>query len=611
MNAPSPLRAAIVFSCLLVVMTALAGRVAYLETKGAQQNIQRAERQQFQRETLYARRGSIYDRNGMLMAGTVQSESLFVDPAFMAEQYEAEGKTSLEMDKDVAKLANLIDREPVEVSTILGDHYKSRFERVADNLDVGTMKEIEKLDLPGIGFTPINVRYYPMGSVGSHVLGGVGNDGGGLEGLELKFNDLLKGRDGYKRTMKDARRRPIAVQADDYLLPQHGRHLILSVDANIQLIAEQELKNTCDEFDAKTGEVVVMDPKTGEILALANWPAFNPQDLNDSTPERRRNRALTDPYEPGSTIKPFIVGPALASGKVRVDEILQTASPYKSPLRSKMVGDVHSYDHLSVWDVLVKSSNIGMTKLGERLGKTTLNASIREFGFGKRTGVELPGEDPGLVIPPAKMSDSDVVSNVQGYAVMVTPVQLARAMCVYANGGKLVEPTLLRGVVEADGSVTRPMQHTPPERLPQVLNQSVAGQVRRVLCDVVIRGTATKARSLTWNIFGKTGTAHSAVNGQYNDSNYTSSFLGGAPFENPRLVIAMIIHNPDKSKAHFGGTVSAPGAARVLERSLAYLHVPASPDLPLPPSNVASGLYAYDPKIYARTAKNLTASARE
>jgi len=609
MIALSTTRASIVFGLLVVAFAALLGRVGYLQSWGAQKNIARAERQQFQREPLYARRGSVFDRNGMLMAGTVQSQSLFVDPKFMAEQFEREGREPLlAMDEAVAKLCHYIDRSPLEVSQLLGDRAQARFVRLADNLDENTIKEIDKLDFPGIGFTPSNVRYYPMGSVAAHVLGGV-NAEGGLEGIELKFNKLLAGRDGSKRTLKDARRRPIFVDADDYVPAQHGQHLILTIDANIQSITEQELATACEKFKAKSGEAVVIDPWTGDILALANYPTFNPQVLSEATPERRLNRAVVVPYEPGSTIKPFIVGPALASKITRPSEIFPTGgAAWPAGYGHRVIRDVHGYSRLALWDVLVKSSNIGMCMLGQRMGNRGLHTALTGFNFGSRTGIELPGEDPGLVNSLRKWTRFSTESIAQGYEMRVTPLQLARGMTAYANGGRLVDPRVVKGTVGEDGTI-EPAARTPLDKLPQVIDTETSSQVRRILCDVLVRGTAQRARSKTYNLFGKTGTAHSTVNGSYNEENYTSSFVGGGPYESPRLVVAMVIHDPDKSLAHFGGTVAAPAAGNVLDRALAYLQVPSSPDLPLPSPQVQDVLYAFDPKVYHR--KDTTASVRE
>ena len=271
-------RAAAVLLVLGTLLIGMTGRVAYLETWGREKTLRSAERQQHQQETLYARRGTIFDSTGTVLAGTVQNQDLFVDPKFLADYYTADDKDYNEYLRSIAKLGKLIDMPEAELSTLLSDRSDSRYLKVKEELDETTVAAIQKLNLPGIGFTPSNQRYYPMGSIAAHLLGGTGKDNHGLDGLELRFDGILAGHDGSKRTLKDAKRNPIAVDADDYHPAEHGRHLILTIDANIQMMAEQELAATCQEFKAQTGEVVVMDPKTGELLALANYPTFNPQD---------------------------------------------------------------------------------------------------------------------------------------------------------------------------------------------------------------------------------------------------------------------------------------------------------------------------------------------
>jgi cell division protein FtsI/penicillin-binding protein 2 len=597
-------RAAAIMIALFAALSGMIGRVAYLQTYGRERTINSAERQQHLTEKLTSRRGCIYDSNGCLMAGTIQTQTLYVDPKFMQDSYSVEGKSLVTMDQDIRKLCKLIDKESYTLSQMLSDKYETRYLKIAENLDERAVDEILKLNIPGIGVQPQNQRYYPMGAIAAHLLGGVGKDDlgqqeKGLEGLELKFNKELAGKDGSQRVLKDARRRAIAVAAEDYFPPQHGQHLILTIDSNLQMISEQELARTCEEFKANRGEVIVMDPRTGDILALANWPSFNPQNLDDSTQEVRRNRCLTDPYEPGSTFKPFIAGPALREHITNVAEIFPVHGPHYRTSYGRKVTDVHGYDQLAFWDVLVKSSNIGMCMLGERMGNEKLNGAIRSFGFGHQTGIELPGEDPGRVNPLAKWTKYSTESVSQGYEVMVTPLQLCRAFCAYANGGHLVTPRVIKGSLASDGSIASRVESTSLQLMPQVLDPATAMEVRRVLCDVVVRGTATRARSKTWNIFGKTGTAHvSGGKEGYSDSKFTSSFMSGAPFENPRIVVTMIIHEPDKALAHYGGTVAAPGAAKLIDRALAYLQVPSSPDLPLPPAQVAAGLFNYSEKIY-------------
>lgn len=610
----SPQRAAAIMLVLFLALSGMVGRVAYLQTYGRERTINSADRQQHVMEKLVSRRGCIYDANGCLMAGTIQTQTLYVDPKFLYDWYQTDGKSLATMDEDIRKLAKLIDKDPFELSQSLSDKYDTRYLKIAENLDEQAVEEILKLNIPGIGVQPQNQRYYPMGSIAAHLLGGVGKDDQGqaekgLEGLELRFNKELAGKDGSQRVLKDARRRPLVVSAEDYFPPQHGQHLILTIDSCIQMIAEQELAHTCTEFKAQRGEVVVMDPKTGDVLALANWPTFNPQNLDDSQQEVRRNRCLTDPYEPGSTFKPFLAGPALKQGITHVSEVFPVHGPHYVTPYGRKVTDVHGYDQLAFWDVLVKSSNIGMCMLGERMGNAKLYNAMRSFGFGHTTGIELPGEDPGRVNPLAKWTKYSTESVSQGYEVMVTPLQLCRAFCAYGNGGHLVAPRLIKGTLTPDGQIASRTETTSLQLMPSVLDPTTAMEVRRVLCDVVVRGTATKARSKTWNIFGKTGTAHiSTGKGGYSDSKFTSSFMCGAPFEDPRIIVTMIIHEPDKAIAHYGGSVAGPGASKLIERALAYLQVRPSPDLPLPSPAVAAVLYGYNEKLYKI---GTTASVRE
>ncbi len=641
----SPRRAAAIMLVLIAVLVGMVTRVAYLQTYGREKTITSAERQQHITEKLVSRRGCIYDANGCLMAGTIQTQTVYVDPKFMLECYqlaEAQAaeesaaklkdprhvsKTSAEparnltsMDEDIKRLAKLLDKNAYELSKQISEKFDTRFLKITENLDQRAVDEILKLNIPGVGTIPQNQRYYPMGSIAAHMLGGVGRDDSGLaekglEGLELKFNKELAGKDGSQRVLKDARRRAISVAAEDYFSPQHGQHLILTVDSNIQMIAEQELAHTCSEFKADRGECIVIDPKTGDLLAMVNWPGFNPQILEDSKIEVRRNRCLTDPYEPGSTFKPFIAGYALRNNVIRINDIFPLHGAHYTTPYGRKISDVHGYDQLAMWDVLVKSSNIGMCMLGEKMGNARLHAAITSFGFGQQTGIELPGENQGKVSPLKKWTKYSTESISQGYEVMVTPLQLARAFCAYANGGRLVSPRLIRGTLDPDGQIATREESTGIQIMPAVLDKGTADEVRRILCDVVIRGTATKARSKYWNLFGKTGTAHvSNGKGGYSDTKYTSSFMCGAPYEDPKVVVVMIIHEPDKALAHYGGTVSAPGAARVVERTLAYMGAPRSKDLPLPPPQLAGLLYGSDEKLYRlpaiveaeKTAKTVT-----
>jgi cell division protein FtsI/penicillin-binding protein 2 len=594
----SHIRAVAILTLIVALFAALLGRVAYLQTYGRESTISRADRQQHLILTLSARRGNIYDRNGLLMAGSIQTHSLFVDPKFMQDSFQEDGHSLVEMDEALDRLAKVIDKDPFELAKLLGDRATSRFVKVADDLDDSTVDQIQALNLPGVGIDSSSARCYPMGSLAAHVLGGCGADGKGLDGLELKYNDLLSGRPGFARETKDAQRRPIGVAAEDYLPPQHGQQLVLTIDANLQMIAEQALRDAVEHVKAPRGEFVAIDPRTGDVLALANYPTFNPQTLSDSTPDLRRDSALVAPYEPGSTFKPYIAGPALMWHVTSDSEVWQIPGRTWFTPYGRAITDVEHYGNLCTWDGLVKSSNILMSQLSERMGNARLHRAMTSFGFGQRTGIDLPGENSGEVYPLSKWTRKSTESVAQGYEVMVTPVQLARAFCVYANGGKLVTPRLLLGTVDPQGNILSRRQRVDFNSLPQVIDPETAAEVRRILCDVVIRGTAEGERSKIWNIAGKTGTAFIVEGRTYSKTRYNSSFVACAPYENPRLVAVCVIHDPDRTIAHYGGKVAAPAVVKFFERALTYMEVPSSPDLPLPPPEVANVLIDYSAKDY-------------
>ena len=601
MPAFSHRRAAFVLVALCCALVGMTGRVAYLQTYGRQNTIRIAERQQHTNQEDKARRGSVWDRNGYALATTIQTQTLFLDPRFMLREYQREKRNLNQMDIDLRKLAQLVDVSPDDINNLLAQRYDDRYVKIAENLSERTAQEVLKLKIPGVGLEPSSQRYYPMGAIASHILGSVGSDGRGLEGVELKYHSLLAGRDGFRRVEKDARGRVIGIDAQDHVPPIHGKHLLLTLDANIQMMAEEELANVCRRYQAKNGEVVVIDPRTGEILALANYPTFNPQFPGDSRAEERLNRALVVPYEPGSTLKPFIVGPALAQNLTRLNEVWSIPGISFSPYGSRRITDVHFYGDLSTWDVLVKSSNIGMSLLAARMGNARLHGALRAFGFGERTGIELSAEDQGLVRPLRRWSHFSTESVAQGYEMMVTPLQLARAFSAYANGGRLVTPTVVRGILDSDGSILEKHTAASLANCPQVIDPVAAAEIRHALTDVVVRGTAQQKGSKYWNIFGKTGTAHiSKGRAGYAHNLYNSSFIGGAPYENPRIVVVMVVHEPDRSLGlgHYGGTVSAPPAVRLIERTLGYLQVPASPPLQPPPPHIASKLVNFNPKMY-------------
>lgn len=645
----SMLRAAVVMAAGAAVFTALGGRVAYLQTYGREKTVRQADRQQHREQVVPARRGSVYDRNGLLMAGTLQSKLLYIDPKFFAEEFkraadeemkrrqdESERKkpkvakepTTRQMQLEEKKLAefpakyapwNGVDPamekaltdvaekllcDPAELIRTVQSRLSDRYLQIGWRIDDETASEIEALNIPGLGFQPMAVRSYPMDDLASHILGGTASDGTGIDGLEARYESVLKGKNGFLRAQTDSIGRPISVNADDFTPPTHGRHLVLTIDANIQLIAEEELRNSVRLNNAKFGEVIVMDPKSGEVMAMANWPTYRTSEYLEVPKLSRTNRALVAPYEPGSTIKPFIVSPAVEWKISRLDEVFNTFSGKYVTSYGRRVTDEHGgYPELALWDILVQSSNIGMTRLGERMGDEKIWQALSTFEFGKPTGIELPGEAGGLMkrYDAKNWTKYTPTSMVQGYEVLVTPIQLARGMCAIANGGTLVRPTIVKGMVEEQGEVGRPPagKRSAAGGPPVILSPDTMAAVRRTMADVVVRGTGKRGRSDTYNIFGKTGTAHlvDRATKRYS-TKYTSSFIGSAPYENPRLVVVFVLHESQvEGKDYMGGRAAAPGAGQVLERALKYLEVPPSPPLPLPEPRYAHVLHKYDEDV--------------
>lgn len=577
-----PRRAALVLGALGLALVALLGRTAFLQTAGARAAAY-AERQHDATATLDARRGSIFDARGQLLAANVTGRSAFIDPAFFLEQ----NPDPADRDAVLDVLAEILLIDPRTLAATVDQRREDRFVVVAEHLADDQQRAVRALGVKGVGLSDTPRRLYPAGSLAAHVLGSVGSDGNGLEGVELARDGTLEGQPGTARQVLDARRRPLLLAAADLTPPHHGRHLVLTLDANIQRITEEELAATCRAHNAKSGQAVVMDPRTGDVVALAVWPSYDPSAPGDAANELRRNRAITDPYEPGSVLKPFIVAAAIDDGLTRPDEVWPINGATWRTSYGRTITDVYGYHDLNTWDVLVKSSNVGMSMLGNRMGNDRLHAALGEFGFGQRGGIGLPGEGAGMVLPLSRWTKYSTESISQGYEMLATPLQLVRAVSAIANNGWLPTPRVVKGTLTEDGG----LMPEPSKPMRQAVSPEAAAWLRRIMADVPVRGTAKNARSDTYHLFGKTGTAHQAVDGKYDEEHYAASFIGGGPYEAPRLTIAIVVHEPDKSIAHYGGLVAAPAAGQILERALQYLEVPPSPDLPEYPETVKRQLH--------------------
>lgn len=547
-----------VLTLVTLAMLAVLARVAQLQTQPPTEIAHMLDDQEA-RLPMMARRGNILDRSGRVLATSGVATRLFVDPQDIKDPNTFSERVGYALGYDPAKIELLMAQRP-----------DSRYIVIDDQVSEMRLAKISQQKFHGAGTEPYLVRHYPHGSTAGQVLGFVGKEGLGLDGSEAMFDRELTGKPGRLTFIHDAQRRALWINSEDYLLPQDGSTVMLSLDLKIQGIAERALREACEQFSARAGQMVIIDPNSGEILAMANFPPFDPNQFSKSSPELRKNKCITDVVEPGSTFKAFVWSKILDGGFAKPEEMVDCGPGVWVSPQGRTLHDAHPVGLVTFDGVLVKSSNIGMAKTADRMGRLKLYSAVKSFGFGSRTGVNLTGESPGMITPLKQWSHYTMTSVPMGQEVGVTPLQMARALCAIANGGKMITPTLRAG----DTHTTIPVEE-------RVLSEAAAAHTRNVMRHVVTEGTGKKANSSKYDIFGKTGTAQIArLKGQghgYEPGAYVSAFIAGAPLENPRMVIACYIHRPDPSKGHFGGTVAAPAAMRAIEQTLEYLGVPPKP----------------------------------
>jgi cell division protein FtsI/penicillin-binding protein 2 len=545
-------------------MAAVLGRVGFLQLNTPPRIAPLIDSQRSGSELL-ARRGTILDRHGRAIAVTRIVPRLFVDPLLIDDPGTFSERVGYGMGYD-----------PAWVEQTVNQRLHSRYVVIDQALTDDRIERFAGLKIPGLAIQSRLIRDYPQGPTAGQVVGFVGMDGKGLEGLELTLDKRLVGSSGRLRYWRDARRRPLWVRQDGYQPPTDGQAVRLSLDVTISAIAEQELAIACEQYDARAGEMIVMHPVTGEILAMANWPPSDPRDAGNSDPDIRRNRSVTDAFEPGSTFKPFVWAAATELNLARPDEMIDCHNGFYVSPKGRRLRDAHGYGRLTWEEVLIKSSNIGMAIVGQRMGSAKMHSAIGAFGFGSRPGSKLPGEAAGIVNPLGSWTHYSQTSVPMGQEVAVTALQLTRAFCTLANGGLLVTPTLTPYDTPEGAPDGTP--DSAPAIYERVLSRRIADHTRDVLRRVVTEGTGRKADSSLYAIFGKTGTAQVAdtENGGYLEGKYNSVFVCGAPFDDPQIVVLCAIHEPTKAKGYFGGIVAAPPARAVVEQTLTYLTVPLS-----------------------------------
>jgi cell division protein FtsI/penicillin-binding protein 2 len=530
------------FLCLMVLALARAGYLLAFDG-GKLRNL--ARQQQIENVTVVAKRGTISDRHGTTLAASEDASTIFATPYLVKDPVNT-----------ARQLAPLLKQPAEEIATTLADR-KVGFAYLERKADPRVGAKIERMSIDGIGVLDDTRRFYPEGALASQLLGTVGVDNTGLTGLEQQLNSTLSGSDGKQRIVKDARGDPISL--DEQQSVNSGKDLRLTIDSQIQSRAESVLADVGQTYQPHDATAIVMDPRNGDLLAMANWPSVNANKIGDASPWARNNHAIGLTYEPGSTFKSFTVAGALSDRVVTPDTTFSLGPSIQ--VADRTIGEAHegvAYGTLDVGGILAHSSNVGAITIGLRDGSKRFDSWVHRFGFSDLTGVPLPGESSGLVPKLADYSGSSMGNLPIGQGLAVTPLQMAAGYSAIANGGMLPKPRVI-----ATGA---------PARGRRVITRRVSRQVSTMLKGVLgPEGTASEAAVPGYDISGKTGTAQKAENGGYSESKYVSSFIGFAPSHNARLLVAVIIDEPKGT--YLGGKVAAPAFEKIASFALPYLGI--------------------------------------
>ena len=548
-------RVTLVVTGFVLIAVTLWVRLLWLQILCPDHWVSIARRQHAQVLELQPVRGAILDRNLKPLALSLRLTSVFADPRHIKKP----GVIA-------HRLAPLLDQPAEKITTQLS--LKNRgFVWLARKIPNSTAAQIRALKCGGIHLVMESQRFYPNGQLASHLIGFAGVDTQGLEGLELVCDRVLRGEPGWRWLARDARQRAVGAWDMAVVKPRDGLEVVLTVDRTIQYFAEKALDHVYRDYRAKGAAILVMDPKTGEILALANRPTFDPNQFSEATPEDRRNRVVTDLFEPGSVFKVVTAAVALGTKSVRPEDTFYCENGAYS-VAGRILHDHTAHGTLTFQDVIAQSSNIGVAKIAMQLGPAALYNGIRAFGFGELTGIELAGELPGRVKHPSEWSRPSITTIPMGHEVTVNAVQLAQMISAVANGGVLVRPWMIREI--RDPVSGQAVKTFGPRVVRRVISPEVTRQLQIILSHVVTDGTGKLAQVPGFQAAGKTGTAQKLEpNGQYSHSRYMASFIGFVPLEDPRLSIVVVLDEP--RFPYFGGVVAAPTFQRVATETLAYL----------------------------------------
>lgn len=513
------------------------------------------------------KRGIIYDRHRFELAMTIEMESIFAEPHKIKNIQEVTGHLSPLLAVERTRLSDQLKQEKTFV------YLKPR----------ATPEEcasVKAKNVEGVAFTKESQRFYPYQELACHILGFVGKDPTGLEGLERQYNSYLKSPYLYEPSVRDALGRALYLNDMESIQENEGLSLVLTIDKNIQYLAEKELKKGILKANAKGGMAIVLNPNSGEILAMANFPTYNLNAFQEAPPLFRKNQVLTDMFEPGSTFKAFLLAAALEEKKFTINDMIFCENG-SYPVGKHIIHDVHNYGWLSFQDVIKVSSNIGATKIGKKVGPKTFYTYIKNFGFGKETGIDLPGEVGGVVWPYHRWGEIEASNICFGQGITVTGLQLTSALGAIANDGRLMKPFVVRQILDQKGN---PVKQFSPQVVRQVISPDTARLMRELLTRVTEPGgTALQAVIEGFPVGGKTGTAQkvSSETRRYSPGKYVSTFMGFVPATAPALVILVVVDEPKGS--HYGGVVAAPIFKGIAEQSLSIMGIKRmAPVAPVP-----------------------------
>ena len=565
MSRPPAGRLIALFALMTFAFGAISVRLVVLQVSQAQELQDRAFDQRVRTIDLPAQRGQILDRNGARLALSTPADDVYADPQLIDDPWATATSLSPLLGVGVPDLVHAMTSE-------------GTFVYLARHLGRGASDRIQRLALPGIGLLPTSKRSYPAGSLASQVLGFVGTDGVGLTGLELGYQDVLAGTPGERTNELGLSGQAIVSGVDEERAPVAGASVVTTIDRELQFQAQAALEQAVEEQGARGGTVIVMDPRTAEVLAMASNPSFDPNAFEDAPSATYRNRAVTDAYEPGSTNKVITAAAAIQERAIPLGSRLTV--PWTMPVGDYVIHDsqAHAPMQMTLGDIVAESSNIGAVMVADRVGASTLATYLARFGLGRATGIGFPGESNGIILPLDQWNDTILATTAYGQGIAATPLQMVSVYSTIANDGRWVQPKLVRGTIGPDGSLD-PNEATPARR---VVSAGTARMVTRMLAYAVEDGTGTNAQIPGYQVAGKTGTARipTGDGSGYLEGQYIASFIGFLPAGDPKVVVAAIL---DRPATVYGGLAAAPLFKRVALAAIGRLDIAPADRVPLPP----------------------------